>query len=226
MKERILVIEDDEGIVNVLRRALSFEGYQVDIAYDGENGLIAARTNHPDLVLLDLMLPGIDGIEVCQRLRAVGDIAIIILTARDGVQDRILGLDSGADDYLVKPFEFPELLARIRALLRRTRTQQLPVLTFSDLLLDTGTRQASRNGRIIELTAKEYDLLELFMRHPHQVLERPMIFDRIWGGNYFSAESNVLDVYIRYLREKLEGESESRLIHTARGVGYVLKEMD
>lgn len=225
MKERILIIEDDEGIVNVLKRGLTYEGYQVDVAYNGESGLIAARTYHPDLVLLDLMLPGIDGIEVCQRLRAAGDTAILILTARDDIQDRIHGLDSGADDYVVKPFELTELLARVRALLRRTKQDRLPVLTFADLSLDTASRQASRQGRIIDLTAKEYDLLELFLRHPRQVLERGLIFDRVWGYD-FGGESNVLDVYIRYLREKLESGNEPRLLHTARGVGYVLRESD
>ncbi len=225
MKERILIIEDDEGIVNVLKRGLTYEGYQVDIAYNGESGLVAARTYHPDLVLLDLMLPGIDGIEVCQRLRAAGDTAILILTARDDVQDRIHGLDSGADDYVIKPFELTELLARVRALLRRTNQDRLPVLTFADLSLDTATRQASRQGRVIDLTAKEYDLLELFLRHPRQVLERGLIFDRVWGYD-FGGESNVLDVYIRYLREKLESNNEPRLLQTARGVGYVLRESD
>ncbi len=225
MKERILIIEDDEGIVNVLKRGLTYEGYQVDIAYNGESGLVAARTYHPDLVLLDLMLPGIDGIEVCQRLRAAGDTAILILTARDDVQDRIHGLDSGADDYVIKPFELTELLARVRALLRRTNQDRLPVLTFADLSLDTATRQASRQGRVIDLTAKEYDLLELFLRHPRQVLERGLIFDRVWGYD-FGGESNVLDVYIRYLREKLESNNEPRLLQTTRGVGYVLRESD
>lgn len=225
MKERILIIEDDEGIVNVLKRGLTYEGYQVDIAYNGESGLVAARTYHPNLVLLDLMLPGIDGIEVCQRLRAAGDTAILILTARDDVQDRIHGLDSGADDYVIKPFELTELLARVRALLRRTNQDRLPVLTFADLSLDTATRQASRQGRVIDLTAKEYDLLELFLRHPRQVLERGLIFDRVWGYD-FGGESNVLDVYIRYLREKLESNNEPRLLQTARGVGYVLRESD
>ncbi len=225
MKERILIIEDDEGIVNVLKRGLTYEGYQVDVAYNGESGLVAARTHHPDLVLLDLMLPGIDGIEVCQRLRAAADTAILILTARDDIQDRIHGLDSGADDYVIKPFELTELLARVRALLRRTKQDRLPVLTFADLSLDTASRQASRQGRVIDLTAKEYDLLELFLRHPRQVLERGLIFDRVWSYD-FGGESNVLDVYIRYLREKLESNNEPRLLHTARGVGYVLREPD
>lgn len=223
MKERILIIEDDEGIVRVLRRALSYEGYTVDTALDGENGLYIARDHHPDLVILDLMLPGMDGIEVCQRLRSGGSVPILMLTAKDAVQDRVQGLDAGADDYMTKPFELDELLARIRALLRRTQLERAPVLTFADLTLDTSTRQASRKGRMIPLTAKEYDLLELFLRHPRQVLTREMIFDRVWGYD-FGGESNVLDVYIRYLRQKLETEGEQRLLHTVRGVGYVLRE--
>jgi two-component system, OmpR family, response regulator MprA len=223
MKERILIIEDDEGIVRVLRRALSYEGYTVDTALDGENGLYIARDHHPDLVILDLMLPGMDGIEVCQRLRSGGSVPILMLTAKDAVQDRVQGLDAGADDYMTKPFELDELLARIRALLRRTQLERAPVLTFADLTLDTSTRQASRKGRTIALTAKEYDLLELFLRHPRQVLTREMIFDRVWGYD-FGGESNVLDVYIRYLRQKLETEGEQRLLHTVRGVGYVLRE--
>jgi len=223
MKERILIIEDDEGIVRVLKRALTYEGYQVDTALDGENGLHLARDHRPDLVILDLMLPGMDGIEVCQRLRSGGNLPILMLTAKDAVQDRVQGLDAGADDYMTKPFELDELLARIRALLRRTQLERAPVLSFADLTLDTSTRQASRKGRLISLTAKEYDLLELFLRHPRQVLTREMIFDRIWGYD-FGGESNVLDVYIRYLRQKLESGGEARLIHTVRGVGYVLRE--
>jgi two-component system, OmpR family, response regulator MprA len=223
MKERILIIEDDEGIVRVLRRALSYEGYIVDTALDGETGLNLARDHHPDLVILDLMLPGMDGLEVCQRLRTGGSTPIIMLTAKDAVQDRVLGLDAGADDYMTKPFDLEELLARLRALLRRTQMERAPVLSFADLSLDTSTRQASRQSRVIALTAKEYDLLELFMRHPRQVLTREMIFDRVWGYD-FGGESNVLDVYIRYLRQKLESEGEIRLLHTVRGVGYVLRE--
>lgn len=223
MKEKILIIEDDEAILRVLRRALAYEGYQVETAVDGEAGLAIARDRHPDLVVLDLMLPGMDGTEVCQRLRQGANLAILILTARDSIQDRVLGLDSGADDYMVKPFELEELLARIRALLRRTQTERTPVLSFMDLTLDTSTRQAVRQGRVISLTAKEYDLLELFMRHARQVLTREIIFDRVWGYD-FGGESNVLDVYIRYLRQKLENEGEQRLIHTVRGVGYVMRE--
>jgi two-component system, OmpR family, response regulator MprA len=224
MNERILIIEDDEAILKVIRRGLTYEGYQVDTAIDGETGLIQSRERHPDLVLLDLMLPGIDGLEVCQRLRAGGgNTPILILTAKDALQDRILGLDSGADDYMVKPFELDELLARIRALLRRTQQERAPILTFADLILDTSTRQVTRKNRVIALTAKEYDLLELFMRHPRQVLTREIIFDRVWGYD-FGGESNVLDVYIRYLRQKLEGGGEARLLHTVRGVGYVLRD--
>jgi two-component system response regulator MprA len=224
MKERILIIEDDEGISKVLRRALVYEGYQVDTALDGESGLNLHRDNHPDLVVLDWMLPGMDGLEVCRRLREIGSVPILMLTAKEALEDRIHGLDAGADDYMVKPFELDELLARVRALLRRTQVERAPVLTFGDLSLDTSTRQATRINRVIMLTAKEYDLLELFMRHPRQVLTRELIFDRVWGYD-FGGESNVLDVYIRYLRQKLESQGESRLIHTVRSVGYVLREV-
>jgi two-component system response regulator MprA len=223
MKERILIIEDDEAILKVLRRALVYEGYQVDTALDGENGLALARDYHPDLVIIDWMLPGMDGLEVCQRLRSTGKIPLMMLTAKDTVQDRVQGLDAGADDYVVKPFDLDELTARIRALMRRTLPDRSIVLTFDDLTLDTSSRQAIRKGRVISLTAKEYDLMELFLRHPRQVLTREMIFDRVWGYD-FGGESNVLDVYIRYLRQKLEERGETRLIHTARGVGYVLRE--
>jgi len=224
MKEKILSIEDDEGILCFLRRGLSYEGYQVETAVDGQEGLTKAREWHPDLVVLDWMLPGMDGLEVCRRLRATGPLPILMLTAKDMIQDRVQGLDAGADDYMVKPFELDELLARIRALLRRTQPERIPVLVFSDLTLDTSSRQALRGGREIQLTAKEYDLLELFMRHPRQVLTREMIFDRVWGYD-FGGESNVLDVYIRYLRQKLVVGDETQLIHTVRGVGYVLREM-
>jgi two-component system response regulator MprA len=186
-------------------------------------GLILARDHTPDLVILDWMLPGMDGLEVCHRLRTGGSIPILMLTAKDTVQDRIQGLDAGADDYMVKPFNLDELLARVRALLRRTQPERVPILKFADLTLDTGSRQASRGNRQISLTAKEYELLELFLRHPKQVLTREVIFDRVWGYD-FGGESNVLEVYIRYLRQKLEGEGEPRLIHTVRGVGYVLRE--
>lgn len=223
MNELILIIEDNEAIVKLLQRGLVYEGYKVDVALDGEAGLKMAKEHHPDLVVLDLMLPGIDGIAVCKELRSDTALPILILTAKDAIQDRVLGLDAGADDYMVKPFELDELLARVRALLRRTQSDRATLLTFSDLTLDTSTRLASRGDRTIQLTATEFDLLELFLRHPHQVLTREVIFDRIWGYD-FGGESNVLDVYIRYLRQKLEENGEPRLIHTARGVGYALRE--
>ena len=223
MNEHILIIEDDQAILKLLQRGLAYEGYKVDTAMDGQTGLILARDHRPDLVILDIMLPGIDGIEVCHRLRTGGKIPILMLTAKDTIQDRILGLDAGADDYMVKPFNLDELLARIRALLRRTQPERVPLLKFADLTLDTGSRQASRAERLVQLTAKEYELLELFLRHPKQVLTREVIFDRVWGYD-FGGESNVLEVYIRYLRQKLEGGGEARLIHTVRGVGYVMRE--
>jgi two-component system, OmpR family, response regulator MprA len=224
MKEKILIIEDDEGILRFLKRGLAFESYQVETSLDGQDGLTKVREWHPDLIVLDWMLPGMDGLEVCRRIRASGPVPILMLTAKDMIQDRVQGLDAGADDYMVKPFELDELMARIRALLRRTQPDRVPVLTFADLTLDTSSRQAIRNDREIQLTAKEYDLLELFMRHPRQVLTREMIFDRVWGYD-FGGESNVLDVYIRYLRQKLVINDEQQLIHTVRGVGYVLREM-
>ena len=223
MSERVLVIEDDPAILKLLRRGLAYEGYLVDTATDGRSGLLMARDNHPDLVVLDWMLPGMDGLEVCHRLRTGGEVPILMLTAKDTVQDRVEGLDAGADDYLVKPFNLDELLARIRALLRRTQVKRITILEFLDLKLDTGSRQASRGERIISLTAKEYELLDLFMRHPRQVMTREVIFDRVWGYD-FGGQSNVLEVYIRYLRQKLEDGGEVRLLQTVRGVGYVLRE--
>jgi two-component system response regulator MprA len=202
---------------------LAYEGYIVDTATDGQSGLTLARDHPPDLVVLDLMLPGIDGLEVCRRLRAGGPVPILMLTAKDSIHDRVQGLDAGADDYLVKPFDHDELLARIRALLRRAQPNRPKVLRFSDLSLDTGTRQAARGDRIISLTAKEYELLDLFLRHPRQVLTRDMIFDHVWGYD-FGGESNIIEVYVRYLRQKLELGQEARLIHTVRGMGYVLRE--
>lgn len=224
MRELILVIEDEERILNFLKRGLIYEGYRVETAMDGTAGLAAARDNPPDLVILDLMLPGVDGLEVCRRLRAAGNVPILILTAKDAVADRVQGLDAGADDYLVKPFALDEVLARIRALLRRARAEAPEVLSFADLRLDTGTHQAFRGERPIDLTAKEYELLELFLRHPRQVLTREVIYDRVWGYD-FGGESNIIEVYVRYLRQKTEAGGESRLLHTVRGVGYVLREM-
>ena len=223
MKARILIIEDDEAILAFLKRGLTFDGYEVETAEDGQKGLALARGNLPDLVILDIMLPGIDGIEVCRRLRAAGKVPILMLTAKDSVGDRVHGLDAGADDYLVKPFNLDELLARIRALLRRTTTPKQKEYIFEDLKLDTGTRRAYRGDRVIDLTAKEYELLELFMRHPRQVLTREMIYDDVWGYD-FGGESNIIEVYVRYLRQKLEQGDEGRILHTVRGMGYVLRE--
>jgi two-component system, OmpR family, response regulator MprA len=223
MRELILVIEDEEKILNFLRRGLIYEGYRVETALDGSAGLASARDNPPDLVILDWMLPGIDGLEVCRRLRAAGNVPILMLTAKDSVSDRVQGLDAGADDYLVKPFALDEVLARLRALLRRAKPEAPEVLAYADLKLDTGTHQAFRGERPIDLTAKEYELLELFLQHPRQVLTREVIYDRVWGYD-FGGESNIIEVYVRYLRQKTEAGGEPRLLHTVRGVGYVLRE--
>jgi two-component system, OmpR family, response regulator MprA len=223
MNERILIIEDDMAILKVLQRGLAYEGYTVDVATDGRTGLNLAHDHHPDLVILDWMLPGLDGLEVCRRLRLQGGLPILMLTAKDTIQDRVQGLDAGADDYIVKPFNLDELTARIRALFRRTQTERNQVYQFADLTMDSDSHQVTRGKRLVPLTAKEYELLELFLRHPRQVLTREVIFDRVWGYD-FGGESNVLEVYIRYLRQKLEAENEPRLIHTVRSVGYVLRE--
>jgi two-component system response regulator MprA len=223
VRERILIIEDEDRILQFLQRGLTYEGYRVETASDGPSGLAMARSEVPDLVILDWMLPGLDGLEVCRRLRAAGPTPILMLTAKESVSDRVQGLDAGADDYLVKPFEFDELVARVRALLRRARPEAADLLTFADLRLDTGTHQAFRGERPIELTAKEYELLDLFLRHPRQVLTREVIFDRVWGYD-FGGESNIIEVYVRYLRQKTEAGGEPRLLHTVRGVGYVLRE--
>ncbi len=224
MAENILIVEDDESIASMLRRGLIFEGYRRRGGAHGPEGLDRARERMPDLVILDLMLPDIDGMEVCRRLRAASDVPILMLTAKEAVPDRVAGLDAGADDYMVKPFAFEELLARVRALLRRHQVTETPdVLRFADLELDTGTRQARRGERVIDLTAKEYDLLHLFLRHPRQVLTRDQIFDDVWDYD-FGGESNIIEVYVRYLRTKLEAAGEPRLIHTVRGVGYALRE--
>lgn len=222
--ERILVIEDEARIAQFIERGLIYEGYRVNVARDGQTGLNIARDNPPDLVILDWMLPGLDGLEVCRRLRAASDVPILMLTAKDDVSDRVTALDTGADDYLVKPFSIDELMARVRALFRRAAPTSRPeILRFADLTLDTGTHRAYRGEHAIDLTAKEYELLELFMRNPRQVLTRDVIFDRVWGYD-FGGESNIIEVYVRYLRQKTESLNEPRLIHTVRGVGYVLRE--
>jgi two-component system, OmpR family, response regulator MprA len=221
-RQTILVIDDDKKITNLLQRALAYEGYEVVVAHDGKAGLASALERQPDLVVLDLMLPALDGLEVCRRLRAGGDLPILMLTAKDAVSDRVVGLETGADDYLVKPFALEELLARVKALLRRHQQQSPDVLRYADLTLDTGSRQARRGERVIDLTTTEYDLLLLFLRRPGQVITRDVIMDRVWGYD-FEGESNVLEVYIRYLRAKLEAGGEPRLIQTVRGAGYVLR---
>lgn len=224
MSIKILIIEDDPSIGKLLRRALILEGYETDLSDDGYKGLDAFSKEEPDLVILDLMLPGIDGIEVCRRIREASTLPILMLTARDMVEDRVLGLDSGADDYVTKPFDPDELLARVRALLRRSESQpQKEVLELADLTMDTASRSVYRGDREIELTAREFDMLELFMRHPNQVLTRAQIYDDIWNYD-FGGSSNIIEVYIRYLRTKLEAEGETRLIHTKRGAGYILRE--
>jgi len=219
---KILIIDDDEKITALLRRGLTFEGYTVRITDNGHTGISLVQEDPPDLIILDIMLPGIDGFEVCRYLRTFGNIPVLMLTARDEVADRVKGLDTGADDYLVKPFVFDELLARIRALLRR-RQGENSILAYADLRLDTGSREAWRGNRVIELTTKEYELLFLFIQNPRRVLKREIIMENIWGFDY-SGESNVLEVYIGYLRQKLEADGEKRLIQTVRGAGYVLKE--
>jgi two-component system response regulator MprA len=219
----VLVVDDDNRIAAALRRALIYEGYAVDVAPDGNLALRRARERTPDIVVLDLMLPGIDGLEVCRRLRAEGDVPILMLTARDATADRVEGLDSGADDYLVKPFAYEELLARIRALLRRQGPRARRVLRFADVSMDLGTREVRRGEDLLTLTPREFDLLQHFLRNPRQVLTRDRILDVVWGYD-FGATSNSVDVYVGYLRNKLEGGARPRLIQTIRGVGYALRE--
>jgi two-component system, OmpR family, response regulator MprA len=219
----ILVVDDDTKIAAALRRALVYEGYQVEVAPDGQIALSRARERMPDLAILDVMLPGIDGIEVTRRLRAEGDVPILMLTARDGTADRVKGLDSGADDYLVKPFAYEELLARVRALLRRRAPRTRRTLRFADVVMDIGTHEARRADEVIPLTAKEFDLLQHFLRNPQQVLRREQLLDAVWGFD-FGASSNVVDVYVGYLRQKMETGGRPRLLQTVRGVGYVLRE--
>ncbi|HEX8727651.1 MAG TPA: response regulator transcription factor [Ktedonobacterales bacterium] len=224
MKAHILVVDDDRRITETWRRALAYEGYSVDVAHTGPEALQKALERPPDLYILDLMLPGMTGFEICERLRHSGDqTPILMVTARDAVTDRVKGLDTGADDYLVKPAQLDELQARVRALLRRRNPEQTEVLRFNDLELDTGTRVAHRGQREIELSTTEYELLQLFMRRPRQVLTRDIIMERVWGYD-FGGASNVLEVYVGYLRSKLEAGGESRLLHTVRGAGYTLRE--
>jgi two-component system response regulator MprA len=222
---RILVVDDERAVRESLRRALELEGYTVELAIDGEAALARLAANgRPDAVLLDVLMPGVDGLEVCRRLRAAGSrVPVLMLTARAEVQSRVSGLDAGADDYLAKPFALEELLARLRALLRRAVDGPDDVLRFADLELDPSTREVQRDGEPIELTRTEFNLLELFMRNPRQVLTRSVIFERVWGYD-FGFASNSLDVYIGYLRRKTEAGGRPRLIRTIRGVGYALRE--
>jgi len=224
MKAHILVVDDDPRITDLLRRILAYEGYSVAIAASGSEALNRTLERPPNLVVLDIMLPGITGLEVARRLRAAGDnVPILMLTARDAIAHRVEGLEMGADDYLVKPFAPEELVARIKALLRRSQEERQEVLRYADVELDVGTRVAHRGAREVELSPTEYELLALFLKRPRQVLTREIILDRVWGLD-FEGSSNVLEVYVGYLRAKLEAEGESRLIHTVRGVGYVFKE--
>jgi len=219
----ILVVDDDAGLRKALRRVLASHGFEVEVAEDGAEALSRLRTRSFDLLVLDVMMPGSDGIEVCEQLRAGGaDTPVLMLTARDAVRDRVVGLEAGADDYLVKPFANEELVARVRALLRRAGAG-VQTLAFADLELDLLTRDARRSGREIELSPIEFELLEFFLRHPRQVLGRGLIYQRVWGYDG-SLSSNSLDVFVGHLRRKLEAGGERRLIHTVRGVGFTLRE--
>jgi DNA-binding response OmpR family regulator len=224
MTAHILLVEDEVKLARFIELELGSEGYRVSVAHDGMSGLSLARESEPDLAILDWMLPGLTGVELCRRLRSTGiKVPVILLTARDEVGDRVTGLDAGADDYLVKPFSIEELLARIRAHLRRTQETDADLLQFEDLSLNRRTREVHRGQRSIDLTAKEFDLLQYLMSHPRQVFTRDQILESIWGYD-FLGDSNIIEVYVRYLRLKLEHENEKRLIHTARGVGYSLRE--
>ncbi len=229
---RILVVDDDKAVRDSLRRSLAFNGYQVDLAEDGQAALDMMIDQRPDALVLDVMMPRVDGLEVCRRLRSAGDeLPILVLTARDAVSDRVAGLDAGADDYLPKPFALEELLARLRALLRRRTPEEIAAaamgpartMTFADLSLDPDTREVRRGERPISLTRTEFSLLELLLAHPRRVLTRAQILEQVWGYD-FPTSGNALEVYVGYLRRKTEAEGEPRLIHTVRGVGYVMRE--
>jgi two-component system, OmpR family, response regulator MprA len=224
---KILVVDDERAVRESLRRALELEGYQIELAADGQEALQRLETDgedQPDAVILDVLMPSVDGLEVCRRLRRSGNrVPVLMLTARDEIENRVAGLDAGADDYVTKPFALEELVARVRALLRRTTAGEDELLRFADLELDPGTREVRRDGDPIELTRTEFALLELFMTNPRQVLTRSIIFERVWGYD-FGFASNSLDVYIGYLRRKTEAGGKPRLIQTVRGVGYALRE--
>lgn len=223
MSAHILLVEDEVHLARFVELELDSEGYQISVAHDGITGLTLARESTPDLAILDWMLPGLTGLELCRRLRATGSkMPVIFLTANDEISDRVAGLDAGANDYVVKPFSVEELLARIRAHLRYSQQPDLDLLQFEDLSLHRLAREVTRGSRAIELTAKEFDLLEYLMVHPRQVITRNQILEKVWGYD-FMGDSNIIEVYIRYLRLKLEENHEKRLIHTVRGVGYVLR---
>jgi two-component system, OmpR family, response regulator MprA len=223
MNPRVLVVDDDPAVLSGLRRALALEGYAVQVAESGEAALALAAAEAPDVVVLDVMLPDVDGLTVCRRLRDVGTMPIVLLTAKDTVPDRVAGLDSGADDYLVKPFALDELLARVRAQLRRSQHRADRLLQYADLRLDLETREATRLGEPLRLTPREFELLAAFLRHPRQVLSREQLCQRVWGFA-FEGESNFVDVAVKELRKKLEADGRPRLIQTVRGFGYALRE--
>jgi two-component system response regulator MprA len=223
MGARILVVDDDPLLGAALRRPLAYEGFEVEVAASGEEALARAAEHSPDLVILDLLLPGIDGLAVCRQLRQIGDTPVLMLTARSELPERVAGFEAGADDYLGKPFAFEELLLRVKALLRRRKDGSAHELRFADVRMDRSTREVWRGDRCISLTRQEFDLLTLFLEHPRQVLTRSTILERVWEYD-FGRDSNVLEVYVGYLRRKLESGGEPRIIHTVRGVGYVLRE--
>ncbi len=224
MNDRILLVEDDAKLGGFIEEELILEGYQVSVADNGLDGLTMARSIQPDLLILDWMLPGISGLDLCLRLRSTGiQIPIIMLTAKDEIPDRVAGLNAGADDYVTKPFSIEELLARVKARLRRLQPEEIDRFEFEDLTLNRLNREVYRNGQLIELTAKEFALLEYLLRHPRQVITRDQILEKVWGYD-FMGESNIIEVYIRALRLKLEVSNSKRLLHTVRGVGYVLRD--
>jgi len=221
---RILVVEDEKKVASFIKKGLEEEHYAVDIAYDGEEGLDLAQINEYDLILLDIMLPKLDGVEVLRRIRGNGSsVPILILTAKDSVEDIVTGLDTGSDDYLTKPFSFAELVARVRALLRRKAKEKADILTVGDLSLSTSTHRVKRGAREIELTPKEYALLEYFMRNPNRILTRTLITEHVWDY-HFDPETNVIDVYVNYLRKKIDHGFQKKLIHTIRGAGYMMRD--